>query len=125
MRKVIIAGVIGVLTWQVAAAMYAAIMKIQPVTKYVDGTPIETTKQVVYSIYDADTNKMLATSFSLSVAKSLDDAVKCVYVRAGIYDAAANTTVTGTMSDPSPVCCKKIAPPVVKQLAPPAGIEIQ
>jgi hypothetical protein len=97
-----------------ALASYSATVTLTPPTTYTDGSPI--TKQLTYSVYDADTDNFLYGTTSVSQVRTLDDSVKCVYFYAAEYDAVNNREVLGTRSDRSPVGCKPI---VIKKVGTP------
>jgi hypothetical protein len=127
MKKSILLCIAGLLLliagWQIAKAAYAATVNIAAVVKYTDGSVIEADKKIVYSIYDCDTDKQITTTFTTTAVKNFDDAVKCIYVRASLYDAEANNAIAGTTSEKSPPWVRPMKP-TIKQLAPPLTISV-
>ena len=72
----------------------------------------------MYVVYDAATNDQLFSTFTLVTTKTIPDAPKCFYVRAGVYDETNQKILVGkdgvsTISDPSPNSCTPTAPPPV------------
>lgn len=86
---------------------------ITPPAGYADGTKFGT-ETLVYIVYDADTDVQLFSTRTLVTTKTIGDAYKCYYARAGVYNETTQNVYVGpdgksTLSDPSPDSCNPAA----------------
>jgi len=99
------------------------------VTTYEDGSAIEASAQVAYTVYDS-AGKFVLGTLNTSAAASKLPADGCYVVTAALYSATTNSKIAGTEGDPTPnAACTSVPvappPPPVKRLGSPGNLRVQ
>jgi hypothetical protein len=124
MKKALYASALALVATAAIAAASQGLKWSASVT-YDDGTPIETTKKVVYLIFDASNGKQVYSTPNLIAAASNLPADGCFYMHAAILNDAGTGVVEGSQSAPTTQKCTKPATPVQKRVSMPANFNVQ
>lgn len=72
---------------------------------------LPTTMQIVYIAYDASSDVQQFSTFSTVVSRALPSTVRCIYFKAGFYNAEGNTVIADSLSPETNELCQRTTTP--------------